>query len=389
MVLFFIAFFTIYLAMHVFTWFRFSSQLLLRGRSAATGYIVCLLLTITPFLAHLMPLSWPRALVYIFWQFTFTWLALIFYLFLLQVLILALQLVLWPFIRNAWSRISPTIACSIALVSLLMVGYGFFEASRPLRIADYELESTKIVRDIRLVFLSDLHLGVQKSSSRVKDIIALIEDQAPDLIIFGGDVVNDHLEWLEDEALQLKKLKSPLGKYGVLGNHEFYAGLKKSLDLFRDSEIVILDDETVQLTDLSLTLIGVSDPAPFSSPREHQEEVTRGLLQDLDQDGFKLLVSHRPWGFEEAVRAGVDLHLSGHTHNGQIFPFRYFVRLQFKYIYGLYEKAGTRLIVTSGAGSWGPPIRIMAPAEIVVVDIVSTRNQGVRQTSSIRTLDIF
>ena len=370
--LFFLAFFSIYLVMHVFTWSRFSSQFSITPRRAAAGYAACAVMALTPLMAHLLPLTWPRGLVYAFWQFTFTWLAVIFYLFILQLLIFALQTLLWPLIRTIWAKLAPKIAWAVILLCIFVVGYGFFEASRPVKVVKYEFESDKLTNDLRMVFLSDLHLGVQKSSSRLKSLIALIEEQEPDLIIFGGDLVNDHLEWLEDEASQLRNLRVPLGKFGVLGNHEFYPGIKKSLELFRLSEIEILDDAKQRLENLNLTLVGVTDPTPYHSPREHQEEITRRLLRDIDPEQYNLLISHRPWGFEHAARAGVDLHLAGHTHNGQIYPFRYFIRLQFDYVYGYYEKAGSRLIVTSGAGSWGPPIRVMAPAEIVVLDILST-----------------
>jgi uncharacterized protein len=334
-------------------------------------------LAITPVLAHLLPISWPQGIVYLFWQLTFTWLAVIFYLFILQLLIFLSQTVLWPFIKPKWPVISPWVAYSTVLVCFAIVGYGFKEASRLPKVVDYEFESSKISKDFKLVFLSDLHLGVQKSSARLGKIIELIENQEADLIIFGGDVVNDHLEWLEDEAMQLKSLNAPMGKFGVLGNHEFYPGIDKSMELFRQSEIIILDNQKEDLDDVNLTLAGVSDPTPFRTPREHQEEVTRRLLTDIDETRFNLLVSHRPWGFEHAARAGIDLHIAGHTHNGQLFPFRYFVQLQFEHIYGLYEQCESWLIVSSGAGSWGPPVRVLSPPEILVVriNLVSDREQ--------------
>jgi uncharacterized protein len=375
--LFFLAFFTIYLTMHVFAWFRFCSQLSISPRPAKFGYIVCVFLAITPVLAHLLPISWPQGIVYLFWQLTFTWLAVIFYLFIFQLLIFLSQTVLWPFIKPKWPVISPWVAYSTVLVCFAIVGYGFKEASRLPKVVDYEFESSKISKDFKLVFLSDLHLGVQKSSARLGKIIELIENQEADLIIFGGDVVNDHLEWLEDEAMQLKSLNAPMGKFGVLGNHEFYPGIDKSMELFRQSEIIILDNQKEDLDDVNLTLAGVSDPTPFRTPREHQEEVTRRLLTDIDETRFNLLVSHRPWGFEHAARAGIDLHIAGHTHNGQLFPFRYFVQLQFEHIYGLYEQCESWLIVSSGAGSWGPPVRVLSPPEILVVriNLVSDREQ--------------
>lgn len=373
MMLFFLAFFSIYLAMHVFTWFMFSCQFSLSRTRATSGYIFCLFAAASPAMANLLPLSWPQKTVYLFWQLTFTWLALIFYLFIFQLIILAVKLTLWPFIKHAWPKISFAAGSLAVFCSGLIVVYGFYEASRPVRVTEYKFESSKISRDVRLVFLSELHLGVQNSSRRLERLINLIDEQEGDLVVFGGDVFNDHLSWLEDEALQLEKLSLPLGKFAVLGNHEFYAGLEKSLDLFDQAGITIIDDQFIYLDDLNLVLAGVTDPARRAGPKEHQENVVRKLVRDIVPDKFNLLVSHRPWGFEYAALSGVDLQLAGHTHNGQIFPFRYFVKTQFKHIYGLYKHAGSSLIVTSGAGSWGPPIRVLSPAEIAVIDIVATR----------------
>ncbi|MFP4084119.1 MAG: metallophosphoesterase [Desulfonatronovibrio sp.] len=370
--LFFLAFFSIYLTMHVFTWFMFSCQFSLNRNRAASGYIVCLFAAASPAVAHLLPLSWPQQAVYFFWQFTFTWLAVIFYLFLFQLVVLAVKLMLWPFIKHVWPKISFAVGGLVILCSGLIVIYGFYEASRPVQVTGYKFETSEVPEDVRLVFLSELHLGVQNSCRRLERLIELIDEQEADLVVFGGDVFNDHLEWMEDEAVQLEKLSAPLGKFAVLGNHEFYAGLEESLDLFRQAGITIIDDEHIYLDELNLVLTGVTDPARHASPRDHQERVVRRLVRDIVPGKFNTLVSHRPWGFDYAAQSGVDLQLAGHTHNGQIFPFRYFVKTQFQYVYGLYASKESSLVVTSGAGSWGPPIRVLAPAEITVIDIVAT-----------------
>lgn len=369
--LFFIAFFSIYLSMHVFVWFRFVRQLRLNRQTVIFGYTCCIGMALTPLLAHQLPLTWPEIFVYSFWQLTFTWLGVIFYLFVFQSIIFMLRIITWPFIRKIWPEISFGVALSVIAACILVVGYGFFEASRPVKTVNYTFHSHKIKQDLRLVFISDLHLGVQKSSSRLTKLIELIRKQKADLIIFGGDVVNDHLEWMSDEASQLSKLTASEDKFGVLGNHEFYPGLEKSIELFEQAGINILDNNNRYFKELNLNLVGMTDPAFFPNPRQRQEDIILRLLKDIDSEQYNILISHRPWGFKHAAQAGIDLHLSGHTHNGQIFPFRYLVRLQFDYVYGLYEKGKSKLIVSCGAGSWGPPIRVLSPAEIVVVDIVN------------------
>ena len=368
--LFVLTFFFFYLCMHGFTWTRFSSQLNLGSRTRMIGWPACIFLAMTPIIAHLMPAAWPEPLVYVFWQVTFTWLGIIFYLFLFQLAFLVMELLFLPVAGRLGSRLSSGAAGITVAFTLFIVGYGFMEASRPLKVKDYQLYSCRLDRDLRIVFVSDVHLGVQKSMQRLQSLKELIQDQEPDLIIFGGDILNDHLEWMQDEARLLSELNAGLGKYGVLGNHEFYAGVDASRDFFVRAGIELLEDRKKKLNNANISLIGISDPAPHIPFRPHQEQIILGLTENLDTSRFNILVSHRPWGFEIARESGVDLHLAGHTHKGQIFPFHLIVRLKYAHIYGLLQKDNASQIVTSGASSWGPPIRVLAPPEIVRVDIL-------------------
>lgn len=355
--------------MHFFVWFRFKSQLFPDTRKGFAGYILASFLAFTPILAHLVPLSWPYFLVYSIWQLTFTWLGVIFYLFVFQAGMAGIQLLRWPLGGWKW----PVLTCRTGIfglaICLSVVGYGFLEASRPLSVTGYQAATGKTAGTVRIVFLSDLHVGIQKSTHRLEKIMRAVESQNPDLVIFGGDLVNDNLEWMGHKAEVIDRLEAPLGKYGVLGNHEFYPGLKHSVAFFRKSGIKILDNEKVCLEKEDICLAGVTDPTGAAQPRQEQEKRTAKVLSGLDTRKFNILISHRPWGFDRASEAGVDVQLAGHVHKGQIFPFRLLVRLQFEHIYGLYRQGESRLIVTSGAGSWGPPIRVLAPAELVVLDI--------------------
>ena len=369
--LFILAFFLIYLGMHLFTWSRFVRQLTLGPRARKIGYLACVLLALGPIAAHLIPPAWPETLVYIFWQITFTWLGLIFYLFLFQLALFILEIILLPVAGRLKPRTTFWAACGITLLSFLIVGYGFMEASRPVQVTKYEMFSPQVDNDLRVVFISDTHLGVQKSAQRVRNLKQLVQEQNPDLILLGGDILNDHLEWMQDEARIMEGMQAEMGKFAVLGNHEFYAGVNDSREFYARAGFSLLEDETRKISGANVTVTGVSDPAPHRKFRQHQENVTRQLTRDLDPHHYNILVSHRPWGFEIAAASGVDLHLAGHTHKGQIFPFRFFVQLKYDHVYGLLRKNDSALIVTSGAGSWGPPIRVLAPPEIVLAKIRS------------------
>ncbi|WP_291320395.1 metallophosphoesterase [Desulfonatronospira sp.] len=367
--LFILTFLLVYLGMHCFTWVRFSGQFGFSSRVRRGGFLLCLLLALSPVAAHLVPLSWPEPVVYVIWQAVFTWLGVIFYLFLLQLALFLLELIIWPVMGKTGPGFSRRAAFAIITITIITVGWGFMEAAGPVRVTEYEMSSPKIDNELRVAFFSDTHLGVQKSMQRVKDLKRLVQAQDPDLIILGGDILNDHLEWLQEEARIMEGMQADLGKYAVLGNHEFYAGAQGSREFFARAGFSLLEDETEKISGTNIKIIGVSDPAPYRKFRQHQENVTRQLTSSLDPDNYNILVSHRPWGFEIAQEAGVDLQLAGHTHKGQIFPFRFFVRLKYDHVYGLRRLKGSSLIVPSGAGSWGPPIRVLAPPEIVLVKI--------------------
>jgi len=158
------------------------------------------------------------------------------------------------------------------------------------------------------------------------------------------------------------------GKLAVLGNHEFYHGMEASLECFRRLGARVIRNEIVELPG-GLQVAGVDDIRTVHLARE---EVS-SLLSKLDPNKPSIFLSHQPLMFDAAAQHGVGLMLSGHTHRGQIFPFGLFVKIFYRYLYGLYRQGDSVLYVTSGAGQWGPPMRLFAPPEIVRIVLRSPR----------------
>lgn len=369
---FLLTFFLVYYSMQAWAWYSFSRQLQLSRKKTVCGYLLALILALTPILAHILPDSWPENLVLSFWQLSFVWFGLVFYLFLLQaaVYLLAFPARMFNSRLGAYLSGKPA-AFGVLLLALAVVCWGIVQGRQPPAVTYYELNSPKLETAIDIVFWADLHLGVQKSLPRLKEIVQVIQDLNPDLILFGGDLVNDHPQWLQEHADLLQGLQAPLGNYGVLGNHDFYVGQRQALQIYQQSGINVLSQETLQLQEARVQLLGLDDPAGRTRPRKWQEKTILDLTRDLEAQAFSILLSHRPWGFQESVApAGVDLHLAAHTHQGQLFPFQVFVRLQFEQVYGLHQSGTSSLIVTRGAGTWGPPMRVFAPAEIVLIRLL-------------------
>jgi uncharacterized protein len=192
----------------------------------------------------------------------------------------------------------------------------------------------------------------------------------PDLILLPGDIVDQTTDGVMRFAEAFQILKAPLGVFGTTGNHEYYVGLARALEFCKAAGIRMLMNENVELPN-GLVIAGIEDRTA-KHVGGTRPTVTQ-LLNPVAADKPTILLNHTPATDEalEAARAGADLMISGHTHGGQIWPFSYLTRLAFKFNRGLYRLGENSAIFTStGIGTWGPPMRIGAPPEIVLIRLV-------------------
>lgn len=216
---------------------------------------------------------------------------------------------------------------------------------------------------MKLALLSDTHLGMGVSLNRFDKVLRKIEAEKPDGLLVLGDIF-EYGPRREDYAARLKQVKTPLGTVGVLGNHEYYVGYGDSKQFYQDSGITLLEN-TVAVLPNGVQVAGLKDiRTAHVSARD-----VENLLTPLDPQQPTILLSHTPLYAEEAAAHGADLMLSGHTHNGQLWPFNYLVKTQFPRIYGLYDVNGMPFYITSGIFYWGIPLRFLAPGEIVILEV--------------------
>ena len=269
--------------------------------------------------------------------------------------------------------------CEIALViALLASGYALYEARR-IRTEQVTVTTDKLppaVRSLRVVQISDVHVGLLFRESRLEPILQAVRAARPDILVSTGDLVDgrlsreDAISHLDRMAAMIAAVPAKGGKFAVTGNHEYYAGLDKALEFTRRAGFTVLRNQSVALP-AGITISGVDDAAgrrrglPAAAPPESE------ILRTLSSGQFQLLLKHRPLVAESGSNH-FDLQLSGHVHKGQIFPFNLLVRLMFPIPCGTTMAGnGSAIHVSRGSGTWGPPMRLLAPPEVTVIDLIN------------------
>ncbi len=259
-------------------------------------------------------------------------------------------------------------AIFILLVCLVLSLYGFYE-SRQLRLERLQIPTRKLPQgsELTLVQISDVHLGLMINDKYVQKIVQYIQEIEPDILLCTGDLVDGNLEGLRRLAPVWAKLSPPQGSYAVSGNHEKYIGLEDAFSFLRKAGFQALNDKMLEVTD-SVTLVGLDYSWKRRCPIEDR------FLKRIDPEKFVLLLKHSPQVCSSSL-GRFDLQLSGHTHNGQIFPFNLIVKIFYPYISGLYSlENDSKIYVNRGTGTWGPQIRIFSPPEITVIKIRGSRS---------------
>jgi predicted MPP superfamily phosphohydrolase len=255
--------------------------------------------------------------------------------------------------------------------SLAIAVYGYFEA-RDIRVETVTIKTSKITAEVgrlRIAQISDVHLGLIVREERLKRILKEVKSVNPDILVSTGDLVDGQINKLTGLAEILKSVNPRYGKFAITGNHEFYAGLAQALNFTENAGFKILRGEGLTIPGV-INIAGVDDPQAktYGLYRGKQE---KDLLSVFPREEFVLLLKHRPLVDKSAVGL-FDLQLSGHVHKGQIFPFSIITGLYYPTQAGLANlSAISRLYVSRGSGTWGPPIRFLSPPEVTVIDIVS------------------
>jgi len=221
------------------------------------------------------------------------------------------------------------------------------------------------MKSLNIVVVSDIHLGTIIGRARIDSIVNNINALDPDLVLLPGDIVDEDLAPVIKQNLgeALKNIKSRLGVYAATGNHEYIGGVGKACDYLASHNVTVLRDQNIKVSD-SFFLVGREDRL-MSRFDNHPRKDLAELMATVDKSYPVILMDHQPVGLDEAARHGIDLQLSGHTHEGQLWPLNYIVHSIYELAWGYKQIGNTHYCVSNGVGTWGPPVRIGNRPEIV------------------------
>lgn len=245
--------------------------------------------------------------------------------------------------------------------SLLLCVYGIVNAMF-IKVKEVEIPMPGLEERLRIVQLSDIHIGTIHNSGFLTRIVEKTNDLDPDMVMITGDMF-DGIGPVKDETVApLKDLQAKT--FFVMGNHEMYDGFAKTENVLKKTGVIVLRNEFVDYR--GVQVIGIDFP-----DREGKKDNPVIHTIPFDRSSPSILMFHAPTGVEDAARAGVNLQVSGHTHGGQVFPFSLLTRIFYRKVKGLYEKDGMHVYVSQGTGTWGPPMRIGSFNEITLINLVA------------------
>ena len=246
---------------------------------------------------------------------------------------------------------------------IIIVLISLCTAAKPPKTTNVTFDAPNIQKDMKIAFISDTHFGATVGLKKAQSLKQIIENNNPDLIVFTGDIFETDFK----DSIPFADIITtilPGKKFGVLGNHEYYQGLDNARKSFNRAGINLLENKNEIAQDINI--IGINDIRTAHISKQEFENI---LKRQIQTGKFNLLMTHTPMYLEEASKLGVNLMLSGHNHDGQIWPFKFLVRLTNPYLYGHFKIGQTNLFVTSGTFFWGPPLRFLTNNEIVFITL--------------------
>lgn len=303
------------------------------------------------------------------------WLGALIYLFLFlaitDIIFLVFKVLHAPLLFNHSALIIHTRLVILGSTLIILVA-GYLNAIKP-RKRKITINTSRLPagsRPFRIFAVTDVHLGSIRGKRSLQRLVEMINKSNSDIVVFGGDTLDEDVAPVISQNLGdcLRQIRAVHGAIGIPGNHEYIGGIGAAIPYLREHGIRMLLDESVTFDD-HFVVIGRQD-RDMKRFTGKERLPLKALLQDKDRDKFIILLDHQPFVLSEAAEQGVDLQISGHTHDGQMWPFNLITKRIYEKSAGVLKNGDTRYIISSGYGTWGPPIRIGTHPEVWEITIV-------------------
>jgi predicted MPP superfamily phosphohydrolase len=374
MILFFITFFTVYTLLNFYIFIR-AFHLLPNNWIVKSSFIILFILVSYGYVLSKSLYKYLSVTVYDSWlTIGAIWFAMLVYFVLilftidLTLLLNKLFKFLPAFLFEYKSKV--IIALSVFIFVSVIVFLGNLN-KRDIITTTLEIQIPKLnskIENLNIVLASDIHLSPIDGEKLLPKLVDKINSLNPDIILFTGDIVDDKAEILQAQGIgkSFLRLKSKYGLFTINGNHEFINGVESSIRYAEKLGMTVIRDTAILIDD-SFYLIGREDSSKLRFDGVHRKALS-SIVQELDSYP-KILLDHTPFNLNEAVENGIDLQLSGHTHHGQIWPANLITSMIYEISWGYKKISDTHFYVTSGAGTWGPPVRTGSKSEIVNIKV--------------------
>lgn len=256
----------------------------------------------------------------------------------------------------------------VALFTIITLIGSFNARSSKITSYDLKLENKTLNTPLNIVMVSDIHLGNLIKNSRLERLVNEINDLNPDIVLLAGDIIDSDINPFIDNnmAEEFSKINSKYGTFAALGNHDFLTKSEdKIVELLKENSVTVLRDDKVLVND-SFYIIG-RDDSSVDRLSDIKRKSLGEITKDIDKSKPLIAIDHNPKDINDSLDAEIDLQVSGHTHKGQIVPGNLITNSIFEVDYGYLKKDSLNVIVSSGYGTWGPPVRIGSRSEIVKI----------------------
>jgi uncharacterized protein len=376
-IIFFTIFFSVYGLLNYY--------LFIRGLQAMPQQSSCRLMYIVGFIFFASAFILGRTLEN-YWLCTFSkafvwigsfWLAAMLYFFLAVVFLDLVRLLnhFIPFYPSSiienYDRIKLFTFLTTVIVVVCVLIAGHINTLYPrIKELDFHIHKKGIgIKTLNIVAASDIHLGTIIGKSRFDKIVSMINGLNPDIVLLPGDIVDEDLKPVINENLgeSLRSIKTKYGVFAVTGNHEYIGGAENAVKYLSENGVRFLRDEAIVINHTAY-LVGREDRSASQFGGKRRKPLAE-IMTGVDLEYPVIMMDHQPFGLKDARNAGIDLQLSGHTHDGQIWPLNYITDAVYEKSWGYLEFDSTHIYISNGVGTWGPPVRVGNRPEIIHITL--------------------